>query len=83
MSTSALVVNIAVSVLSGAPEQKIIQEFEEANNMRELFFRAGTGKNGLYLKKYNFFEKSVAKPEDILYTSKCCDMIALKREVAA
>ena len=61
--------------------------------MRELFFRAGTGKippfcmknrkNGLYLKKYNFFEKSVAKPEDILYTSKCCDMIALKREVAA
>ena len=40
MSTSALVVNIAVSVLSGAPEQKIIQEFEEANNMRELFFRA-------------------------------------------
>ena len=44
MSTSALVVNIAVSVLSGAPEQKIIQEFEEANNMRELFFREGTGK---------------------------------------
>ena len=44
MSTSALVVNIAVSVLSGAPEQKIIQEFEEANNMRELFFRAETGK---------------------------------------
>ena len=93
MSTSALVVNIAVRVLSGAPEQKIIQEFEEANNLRELFFRAGTGKippfcmknrkNGLYLKKYNFFEKSVAKPEDILYTSKCCDMIALKREVAA
>ena len=38
MSKSALVVNIAVSVLSGAPEQKIIQEFEEANNMRELFF---------------------------------------------
>ena len=34
MSTSVLVVNIAVSVLSGAPEQKIIQEFEEANNMR-------------------------------------------------
>ena len=33
MSTSALVVNIAVSVF-GAPEQKIIQEFEEANNMR-------------------------------------------------
>ena len=57
MSTSALVVNIAVSILSGAPEQKIIQEFEEANNMRELFFRAGTGKmdctgkNTISLKK--------------------------------
>ena len=38
MSKSALVVNIALSVLSVAPEQKIIQEFEEANNMRELFF---------------------------------------------
>ena len=37
----------------------------------------------MYLKKYNLFEKSVANPEDILYTSKCCDMIALKREVAA
>lgn len=31
---AALVVNIAVSILSGVPEQKIIQEFEEANNMR-------------------------------------------------
>ena len=38
----------------------------------------------LYKKKYNpichFF---LAFPENILYTSQCCDMIAMKREVAA
>ena len=37
---------------------------------------------GLYLKKNNFSKKTLAKPLYIVYTELCCDMIALKREVA-
>ena len=39
--------------------------------------------NGLYEKKYNFSEKSIAKAKPVVYTNPCCDMIAKKREVAA
>ena len=39
--------------------------------------------NGLYTKKYNFSEKSIAKAKPVVYTNPCCDMIAKKREVAA
>lgn len=37
----------------------------------------------LYVKKYNFYKKMLATPQNILYTNYCCGMIALKREVAA
>ena len=38
----------------------------------------------LYKKKYNpVFHFFLAFPENIRYTSLCCDMIAMKREVAA
>ena len=36
----------------------------------------------LYLKKYNFFKKSLAMPVNSMYTNPCCGMIAVKREVA-
>ena len=39
-------------------------------------------KTGLYLKKYNIFKKSLAMPENTMYTNPCCGMIAVKREVA-
>ena len=38
--------------------------------------------NGLYTKKYNFSEKSIAKAKPVVYTNPCCGMIAVKREVA-
>ena len=34
-------------------------------------------------KKYNFFKKNLAIRNEIVYTITCCDMIAMKREVAA
>ncbi len=37
----------------------------------------------LYLKKYKNFQKYLAIPHFIIYNPKCCDMIAVKREVAA
>ena len=37
----------------------------------------------LYLKKYNIFEKPLEINGMIRYTEKSCDMIAMKREVAA
>ena len=39
-------------------------------------------KKELYLKKYNFFKKSLAMPVNSMYTNLCCGMIAVKREVA-
>lgn len=36
----------------------------------------------LYSKKNNFPEKPLANPVYIVYTELCCDMIAMKREVA-
>ena len=39
-------------------------------------------KKKLYLKKYNFFKKSLAMPINSMYTNPCCGMIAVKREVA-
>ena len=40
------------------------------------------GKKELFLKKYNFFKKSLAMPVNSMYTNSCCGMIAVKREVA-
>ncbi len=37
----------------------------------------------LYKKKYKKFQKKLAIMEIIVYTNRCCDMIAMKREVAA
>ena len=37
----------------------------------------------LYVKKYNFSQKPLAILENTMYTNPCCDMIAMKREVAA
>lgn len=39
-------------------------------------------KKKMYLKKYNFFKKSLAMPINSMYTNPCCGMIAVKREVA-
>ena len=39
-------------------------------------------KNKLFLKKYNFFKKSLAMTINSMYTNPCCGMIAVKREVA-
>ncbi len=36
----------------------------------------------VYVKKYNFFKKVLAKRTFCMYTIQCCDMIAEKREVA-
>lgn len=30
--------------------------------------------NGLYVKKYNFSKKSIAKAEPVVYTNPCCDI---------
>ena len=30
--------------------------------------------NGLYTKKYNFSEKSIAKAKPVVYTNPCCDI---------
>ena len=37
----------------------------------------------MYVKKYNFSQKPLAILENTMYTNPCCDMIAMKREVAA
>ena len=37
----------------------------------------------LYGKKYNILQKVLEIREKVMYISYCCDMIAMKREVAA
>ena len=37
----------------------------------------------LYEKKYNILKKVLEMHEKVMYISYCCDMIAMKREVAA
>ena len=37
----------------------------------------------MYSKKYNIFKKTLAMLEFPMYTTNCCGMIAVKREVAA
>ena len=34
-------------------------------------------------KKNNIFQKTLALKSEFVYTDRCCDMIAMKREVAA
>ena len=36
----------------------------------------------MYVKKYNIFKKTLALLEIPMYTTNCCGMIAVKREVA-
>ena len=37
----------------------------------------------MYKKKYKKIKKRLALENDFVYTDNCCDMIAMKREVAA
>ena len=36
----------------------------------------------IFIRKENFFEKTLASLKNIMYTNQCCGMIAMKREVA-
>ena len=38
--------------------------------------------NGLYTKKYNFSEKSIAKAKPVVYTNPCCDIDSVEAKVA-